>query len=535
MKFQLSFLQRFLLCLLSAALVWFSFPNFLCKTLTPPTAFLGWVSLIPFFIALHGTTPRQGAFWGWIFGFAQFGGILYWIAFLEAAHYLSGPAWAALVFYLSLYFMVFGWACRFLAGKLGAEAWIAPCLWVALEYIRGSRPWGGFSWGELGYSQAPYPVVLTFTAWAGVYGLTFLMVWFNAWIAQWAVKVFEERINNPGFKPRLPWPGLGAPLGVLALVLAGGVVEMKTTTLQKVGTAALLQPSIDQEVKWSKQNEAATYQKLGRLAHEASKNKPNLVVWPETAAPAYLLWSRLDLDRVVSIVRESKTSHLVGCLDARKMGDRSIHCYNAAIQFRPDGKPDGIYHKRHLVPFGEFVPFQKYLTFLGPVVGDLGNFDAGDSYEKFQARGFSYTPMICYEVIFPGDVCRAFQTGADALVNISNDAWYGRTASPYQHAMMAVVRAAEERKPLLRAANTGVCLAADPFGRILCSSRLFEETWLPADVLLAPPASRTLYSRWGNWFPHFCWVVVALLALLAFFRGKGRQVPQPPGADNHAA
>ncbi|HJT24819.1 MAG TPA: apolipoprotein N-acyltransferase, partial [bacterium] len=192
------------------------------------------------------------------------------------------------------------------------------------------------------------------------------------------------------------------------------------------------------------------------------------------------------------------------------------------------------YHKRHLVPFGEFVPFQKYLTFLGPVVGDLGSFDSGDSYGRFQVRGFSYTPMICYEVIFPGDVYRAFQTGADALVNISNDAWYGRTASPYQHAMMAVVRAAEEHKPLFRAANTGICLATDPFGRILCSSRLYEETWLPADVLLDKSSLKTPYSRWGNWLPRLCWVVVALLALVSCFKREPLRPPQVPEVRNHA-
>jgi apolipoprotein N-acyltransferase len=150
----------------------------------------------------------------------------------------------------------------------------------------------------------------------------------------------------------------------------------------------------------------------------------------------------------------------------------------------------------------------------------------------FRVGGFSYTPLICYEVIFPGDVCQAFKTKSDALVNISNDAWYGRTASPYQHAMMAVVRAAEERKPLLRAANTGISLATDPFGNILHSTRLFEETTLYSDVLLTA-ASPTLYSRWGNWFPRLCWVVVALMCLGAFL--KTRREKDGAGSDSSGA
>ena len=471
---------------------------------------------------------------GWIFGFTQFGGVLYWIAFLEAAHYLSVPAWAVLVFYLSLYFLVFGWAYRLMAKKLYLRNWLAPCLWVALEYIRGSRPWGGFSWGELGYSQAPYPLVLTLTAWTGVYGLTFLMVWFNTQLAQWIIRFFGEGGKGVSMGRRLHWASLAVPFGVLALVLASGEVELKTGVVHKAGTVSLLQPSIDQDIKWSKQNEIATYKKLEHLTRSAGTEKPDLVIWPETAAPAYLLWNRVDLNRVIAIVRGSRTSHLVGCLDAIKNG-KSIHCYNAAVQFNPNGKPVGIYHKRHLVPFGEFVPFQQYLTFLGPVVGDLGSFDRGEKYEKFQVKGFSYTPMICYEVIFPGDVCKAFQTGADVLVNISNDAWYGRTASPYQHAMMAVVRAAEERKPILRAANTGICLATDPYGRILCSTRLFEETQLPADVLVTSSGKATLYSRWGNWFPRLCWLITAFLFLAFFLKKKGTSPVPDSEVKNHGA
>jgi apolipoprotein N-acyltransferase len=521
MKPGFSTLHRLLLCLLSSCLVCFSFPNFIAKTLTPPTAWFAWLALIPFFIALHKTTPRQGAFLGWVFGFAQFGGILYWIAFLEAAQSLSGLAWAALVFYLSLYSALFGWAYRVLSDKSRWGVWIAPYLWVALEYIRGSRPWGGFSWGEIGYSQAPYPLLLIFTSWAGVYGLTFLMVWFNAWFAQWIICFFKDTNEISIGSSPIKWAPPTVLFGVLLMVLISGEMEMKNTPLQKAGSVVLLQPSIDQEVKWSKKNEEATYDKIQGLVRTASILHPGLIVWPETAAPSYLLWTPKDLGRVESIVRKSKIPNLVGCLDAQKGQDGKTRCYNAAVQFGSTGSPEGIYHKCHLVPFGEFVPFQNYLTFLGPVVGDLGDFDFGERYVIFHVGGFSYTPMICYEVIFPGDVYQAFKTRSDALVNISNDAWYGRTASPYQHAMMAVVRAAEERKPLLRAANTGISLATDPFGNILHSTRLFESTTLYSDVLLAS-GSPTLYSRWGNWFPRLCWVVVALMCLGAFLK-TGRE------------
>lgn len=463
--------------------------------------------MIPLFVAFNKTSPKQGAFLGWFFGFVQFGGILYWIAFLEAAQSLSGLAWFALVLYLSFYFFLFGLIYRILDKKSGWGVWSAPFLWVALEYIRGSRPWGGFSWGEIGYSQAPYPCLLTLTSLAGVYGLTFMMVWFNAWLAHWFVTVLEGPTETSKNSSSVKWLSFAFPLLVLMFVIISGEIKIKTTKQKKAGSVVLLQPSIDQDVKWSKANVIATYNRIEKLVMGTTRLHPSLIIWPETAAPSYLLRTPQDLNRVESIIRRSHDSNLVGCLDAPIEKDRETHYYNAAIYFTPNGKPEGIYHKRHLVPFGEFVPFQKYLTFLGPVVGDLGNFDSGRSYEKFNVPDFSFTPMICYEVIFPGDVYQAFRSNADALVNISNDAWYGRTASAYQHAMMAVVRSAEERKPLLRASNTGICLATDPFGRILNSTRLFDETTLDADVFLIED-SPTLYSRWGNWLPLLCWVMV---------------------------
>jgi len=396
--------------------------------------------------------------------------------------------------------------------------WIAPVVWVGLEYIRGSRPWGGFSWGELGYSQAPYPPLLAVTTLAGVYGLTFLMVWVNACLA----KGVESFGASSGETSPLSRGGyFFFPAALLLVLVAWGTLEMKRTPLRKAGTAVLLQPSIQQVEKWSKEKEKATYDRIEGLVQEAKAHHPNLVVWPETAAPAYLTSNPWVFQRVTGIVRASETFHLVGCLHQDYEPADKLRQFNAALEFNPQGIVGGFYGKRHLVPFGEFVPFQKYLSFLGPVIGDLGSFNQGPRYEKFQAGGFTYSPMICYEVIFPGDVQEAFRTGADVLVNISNDAWYGTTASAYQHAMMAVVRTSEERKPMIRASNAGISLATDPFGKILCSTRLFEPGILPVEVWLADGVS-TLYSRWGNWLPWLCWGLTGFWALVALRRRKDR-------------
>ncbi len=521
--------RRLLYCLISAALVCFSFPSFLEKTLEPSTAFLGWFALVPFFMALRGVPPRRAAFLGFVFGFVQFGGVLYWIAILQAAEYLSGLGWAALVLYLSLYPMLFAFLYSWLSKRVKlSNIWFTPFLWVGTEYLRGSRPWGGFNWAELGYSQAPYPVILVCTTLAGVYGLTFLMVWVNVLLT----KFFEPKVLVPddynASKEGWPrWAYLVLPLVLVGLVLVWGNVVVHNTQLKKAGTVALLQPSIDQAVKWSKANETATYDKLEKMTAEAQEGHPDLIVWPETAAPDYLLLVPHALERVRTIVIQSKTFNLVGCLDAVRMMNASndIRYFNAAAHFSPTGVALGVYHKRHLVPFGEFVPFQKYLTFLGPVVGNLGDFDRGDRYENFKTATFSYTPMICYEAVFPDDARQALGTGADALVNISNDAWFGWTASPYQHAMMAVVRAAENRKPLLRSANTGITLITDPFGRVLDSTRIYEDKVLKGDVWVFD-GKPTPYARFGNWLPRLCLIVLALLIVAAFLK-KGQESAEP--------
>jgi apolipoprotein N-acyltransferase len=518
---RLSLTRRFLYCALSAALVCLSFPSLLEKTLTPPTAFFAWFALVPLFLALRGAKPRLAAFLAFTFGFLQFGGILYWIAILPAAEPLSVLGWGVLVFYLSLYIALFGalnaWVTRRL--KL-SEIWVSPFLWVGLEYIRGSRPWGGFNWGEIGYSQAPYPCLLALTTFGGVYGLTFLIVWVNVLLSKGleskdlAVNIEERKASG---WPR--WIYFALAFTVILLTAGWGFIKVQNTSLRKAGTVALLQPSIDQTIKWSKANETATYDKLEKLVQEAQLTHPNLIVWPETAAPDYLLLTPRLLSRVHDIVAQSQTFHLIGCLDATQGKDGEMHYFNSAAHFLPDGTSNGMYHKRHLVPFGEFVPFQKYIKFLGPVIGDLGDFDIGDSYQKFQTAAFSYSPMICYEIVFPNDAREAVLNGADALVNISNDAWFGFTASPYQHAMMAVVSAASQRKPLLRSANTGISLIADPLGRVLSSTHLYEDQVLPGDVWLASDGP-TLYARWGNWIPRFCLFLSALLILCALIFKK---------------
>ncbi len=462
---------------------------------------------------------------GWVFGLVQFGGILYWIALLREAQYLSFPAWAALVFGLSLFFLVFGFLFSWARARL-RSSWLfelgVPVLWVGLETIRANWFFGGFPWDQIGYACAPYPSFLFWTSFLGVEGLTFLIVGAGSLGARGLYLLWWEGASVGSRAVVLKYFVFPAVLTAL-LGMVGGF-EVHRAALTAAGNVAIVQPNIDQSVKWNRTYAEDTYRRLARGTDAAAREKPDLILWPETAAPSFLLWTPGDLATVSGIVRQAKTPILVGCLDLLRTGKAGEADYNAAVYFGAAGKPLGIYRKRHLVPFGEYVPFQKYLFFLGPVVSDLGSFQPGPAYSHFETERFSFTPVICYEAIFPGDIRRAaLDTGADVLVNISNDAWYGRTACAYQHAMMAVVRAAEERKPLFRCANTGISLATDPLGRLLGQTPLYQEALLTEPVLTA--AGPTFYFKWGHWFAFFCLFLSGILLMVLSILPRKKEEP----------
>jgi apolipoprotein N-acyltransferase len=498
---------------LSALLVALSFPNPFALTLHPWGAPLAWVALVPFFYVLEGLPPLKAARWGMLLGFLMFGAVLYWIALLKEAQNLRVWGWLALAFILSLYIALFGFLQRFLRVGTGLFSSVATAaLWTAVEYFRGSWPFGGFPWGQIGYAHAVSPSLLFWTTFTGIWGLTFLTVFVSCEIAS-SVKAAQAGRKREACR-RSGWAvGL-----VLALYAVGSLCMWQPQAASRALRVACLQPNVDQSMKWSKANEDGTYRILEGLTRSAVPLKPSLILWPETASPNFLLWNLPALERVTKMVRDSRTPTLVGCLDAVKVQGKGVQQFNSADAFSASGSLCGTFHKMHLVPFGEYVPFQKYLLFLGPVVGDLGNFNSGVTHRSFDAENFTYTPLICYEAIFPKEVRSASLTGADLLVNISNDAWYGRTAALYQHALLCATQAASVRRPMVRAANTGISFLADASGRITASSTWWKEEVLVGEVPSASGA--TLYQRWGDWFPVFCWIMVLGLWIRAAWLGR---------------
>ncbi len=275
----------------------------------------------------------------------------------------------------------------------------------------------------------------------------------------------------------------------------------------------VIQPSIDQSVKWDpsfQEETMARYQRLTRSTYDFS---PDLIVWPETAVPLFFQDGPALVKTIFSLVEESEAALLFGSPAYGRNG-RQLRYYNRAYLLRPDIKTIQHYDKIHLVPFGEYVPLKGLLGFLNRLVPATGDFAPGDRIAPLALREASAGILICFEAIFP-EISRAMvRKGADVLVNLTNDAWFGVSSAPYQHLSMSVLRAVENRRPLIRAANTGISAIIDSRGRIRQRTELFEEETLRATLHLRD-RNLTFYTRFGDIFAY----LAVIMTLAGVIRG----------------
>jgi apolipoprotein N-acyltransferase len=281
----------------------------------------------------------------------------------------------------------------------------------------------------------------------------------------------------------------------------------------------LLQGNIDQSVKWDRRHQADTLDIYERLARQAAAARPSLIVWPETAVPFFLRREPELGPRVRALAAETGVPMLMGSPD---VGEDGL-LYNSAFLVGTDERLLGRYDKRHLVPFGEYVPLRQVFFFLDKLVTGIGDFGRGHAATVFDTGRGRFSVMICYEVIFPAEVRDFTRAGAQFLVNITNDAWFGRSGAPYQHLAMAAVRAVENGTYLVRAANTGITAIIAPSGEILRETPLFTEAAMTGTIRLRQ--GQTPYSRYGDvfaWGCVFC-VVAGCLLLLGAPWGTGNR------------
>ena len=306
-------------------------------------------------------------------------------------------------------------------------------------------------------------------------------------------------------------------------------------------TVGLVQAAVPQDEKWSPGAALEILEKHERLTGEAAESGARLVLWPESSSPFPLSHpagaaggrkeaepNRPYRERMEGLSARTGASILFGTVDYRRAGDE-LRPVNAAALVRPDGSWGESYAKMHLVPFGEYVPLAPLLGFVNRIArGAIGDFLPGDRAVVVRADGLSPGTGICYEMVFPELVRRFPRSGADLLANLTNDAWFGTSSGPHQHFQMAVLRAVENRRFLVRAANTGISAVVDPRGRVLERTGLEETRVLTAEV--RPVRGRTLYTRAGDVFPILC-VILAAAALAAAFTPYPRSIREEKVGD----
>ncbi|UCG79569.1 MAG: apolipoprotein N-acyltransferase, partial [Desulfobacterales bacterium] len=257
-------------------------------------------------------------------------------------------------------------------------------------------------------------------------------------------------------------------------------------------------------------------QHYGSLSAAALETGPDLIIWPETALPFYFLHDGKLTEEVLEVVRGSKTHFLLGSPSFRRSGQRTRY-YNSAYLVNPSAKVMGKYDKVHLVPYGEYVPLKRYFPFLGKMVEAVGDFDSGNEGQVLLWGDERIGVLICFEAIFPELARSMVKNGAQLLINITNDAWFGRSSAPYQHLSMVVFRAVENHLAVARAANTGISAFVDPVGRLLDETPLFEEAIRTRSLPVMNHES--FYARYGDIFAIGC-ILISLLIWVSACRNK---------------
>lgn len=487
-------LKPFLLAASSGLLLVLCFPGFHIPLLAP-------VALVPLLVAVAAEPrPRRRFLLGWIAGGIFWGGACYWIYYVMHVHgHVPAAGAAALLigFFVvkGLHLGAFAWLARRPLGSLWAIPAVAA-LWVAIE---GTHQYAGFTWLMLGNAATSMSVMARLAPWTGVAGMSFVLAGMN-------VAVALALLRRP--RTQLAW--------ALAIPLLYLVPSLPRPTFG-AHVARLVQPNVSEEEifasGWNERRAEGILRQFAGLSSAASPEwqRPDLIVWPENPAPFYFYNDPVYREFVEMIARREKTYLLSGTVAFRDPSGRQP--LNSAVLVGPQGNEIARYDKIYLVPFGEFVPW-PFGHLVEKVTKEAGDFVAGNKVIVARSGEHRIGAFICYESVFGRGVAKFVSEGAELLVNISNDAWFGRSAARDQHLLIARMRAIENGRWLLRATNTGVTAVIDPAGRL--RGRLPIDRAGVLEARFDYERRQTLYTRWGDWF----WWLTVVAAVAIIRRGQ---------------
>jgi len=484
---------------------------------TPPSplGFLAFASLIPFFNLINNSRLTiKNIFWiGYLSGVIWVGGTIYWISWATV------PGFFGVLFYLPLFTALYFMLQKWIVGKVGeAGLFAAPFIWTAIEIIESKGEFG-FTWQSIAYTQTYSPRFIQFAHFTGMYGVTFWVILIN---------VLIYFILTAKRKKKIYASAAALLLFLIPWIYGNFTMMNKNIPVQKKIKVALVQGNIDPYKKWTKTFIDSNYVVYKDLSFSVAGQKPDLIVWPETAMPFYIRYKFSRMKQVRLITDSMNSTLLTGAPDYSWDKNGKGHPYNSAFLIKPGIMKMLSYAKMHLVPFSEYVPFRETLPFFGKLIDklnlDTGDFSAGDSIVVFSfipRKGNSsikFGTVICFDSIFPDLVRKFFNKGAQFLVIITNDGWFGRTSGPFQHERIAVLRAIENRAWVVRCANTGISGFIDPYGRYVDKSSIDTRTTIVHDI--STNTSLTFFTKHGLIFPNFILIISLLILLVSVFLGN---------------
>ena len=428
--------------IVSAILLILAFPNF-------NLSYLAFVGFVPLFLVIRSKKPKE-AFWiSYLCGFLFYLVTLYWL------YHVTIFGLIIVCLYLALYFGIFGLLFNrfafFTLHPSPLTGLLIAIIWIILEYLQ-AHLFTGFGWALLGYSQYKNLALIQIADFSGVYGVSFIIMMVNVGIYRFFKRSLKEIVIA----------GM-----VLAAAIGYGKIGEDKGGQGKEITVSIVQANIPQEMKWDPAAKDEILERYANLTRLAAFEDPDLIIWPETSFPGFFGINK-ETQEVLDLARKVDTPLLIGANTSE-----GLDSFNSAVLISERGKVVDRYDKIHLVPYGEYVPFSDKIPFLHRLVlGELGEFTPGKEYKAFSLHPSPFTnevkfaTLICFEDIFPKISKKLVQNGAEFLVVITNDAWYGKSGAPYQHAAASVFRAIENRVPIVRCANTGYSCFIDPRGRI---------------------------------------------------------------------
>lgn len=496
-------IQDVLLAVLSGALTALSQPKF-------NLSFLAWISLIPLLAIILKKTLKQSFILGLIAGFSHYAILIYWIPSVPA-HYggvsvgLSIIIYILLVLFLALYWAFFSLISTKLYQSFPKLCFLLiPFAWISLEYIL-TYLFTGFPWGLLGSSQYLNIYFIQVASVTGVYGLSFVLVLFQSMF-----------LYSMTYAKKAPFLSV---MGFVLLIHFLGFLSLKfSSSPEKSFPAAVIQGNVSSDIYWDRISGQEIWKLFNHhldLTQQAYAKGARLIIWPEFTVPLCFSCSeslqRRFKDILLRFVKEKNCTLLLGTNEETGPPGQKIY-HNTALCLSPDHSVT-YYYKMHLVPFGEYTPYKNIFLFIEKMTHAIGDITPGTYHSLHNFRGHRFGSPICYEIIFPNLVRKFAKKGANFLVTITNDGWYGKSSAPYQHFAMAALRAVENRRYLLRAATTGISGIIDPHGRILSKSELMTSAYLTGNII--PSQRLSIYTKFGDVLPILSLTLTLIFLILA--------------------